>query len=412
MRYKTLILFMVITVLMISAFSGCSLLPVEEQLPTMPTVQEYVASVFNEVSVQRGDLVSKRDVTVQYKALLSVNYQFDSSLKGQKIGTCHVEKGQYVQKGDLLLELDNESLYTQIAAQEEKVADQQLKLNHLRESGELEVKLQQAILAQKQKELQDVQALIKKVEAWQAQGSPAQSRPTDKSLDSLKREESTLQTEITRQIKTVDTTISNQQKTLDNAEATMKLLNTRMEELYDAIDDRRIYAEGDGVVTFVDDFVNHSTVESRYSITVTDENSLFFILSSSDAARFPVGATAQVKFTTSLNTYELVAVDPTQKGYTPEEGTAYFVAAGDMPTQKIDASGKITVILETREDVLLLPSNAVHTVEGKSVVYVKGEDGLRTAKEITIGLVADGYTEIVSGLAEGDKVIVEMGAEA
>jgi multidrug efflux pump subunit AcrA (membrane-fusion protein) len=134
MRLKTLILFMVIAALSISALSGCALLPAEEQLPTMPTVKEFVASAFNEVSVQRGNMVDQRDVTVYYKALQADNYQFDTSLKGQKIGTCHVEVGQVVKKGDLLLELDNTSLYSQIATQEEKVSDQNLKLRHLKDA--------------------------------------------------------------------------------------------------------------------------------------------------------------------------------------------------------------------------------------------------------------------------------------
>jgi hypothetical protein len=208
MRLKTLILFMVIAALSISALSGCALLPAEEQLPTMPTVKEFVASAFNEVSVQRGNMVDQRDVTVYYKALQADNYQFDTSLKGQKIGTCHVVVGQAVKKGDLLLELDNTSLYSQIATQEEKVSDQNLKLRHLRESADLELKLQQAILAQKEKDLKDVQALIKQLADWEAQGSSG-ARPTDSTMDKLKREESTLQTEITRQNKTIETTKTN-----------------------------------------------------------------------------------------------------------------------------------------------------------------------------------------------------------
>jgi len=54
-----------------------------------------------------------------------------------------------------------------------------------------------------------------------------------------------------------------------------------------------------------------------------------------------------------------------------------------------------------------VPNNAVRFEEGRIVVYVrKGEKVDR--RPVTTGIRDDSFTEIVSGLSEGDKVIVPV----
>ncbi len=63
-----------------------------------------------------------------------------------------------------------------------------------------------------------------------------------------------------------------------------------------------------------------------------------------------------------------------------------------------------SIILETKADVLLIPSSAMQTQSGQSFVRV-----LRNGREqqipVEIGLQGDTQTEVVSGLSEGDEVI-------
>ena len=70
-------------------------------------------------------------------------------------------------------------------------------------------------------------------------------------------------------------------------------------------------------------------------------------------------------------------------------------------------SGSVNVVLDQREDVLYVDRKAVKTADGKYFVYMLDENGLRTRKEITTGLETGNYVEIVSGLTEGDSVILE-----
>lgn len=46
-------------------------------------------------------------------------------------------------------------------------------------------------------------------------------------------------------------------------------------------------------------------------------------------------------------------------------------------------------------------------LHGKNYVYVEGDNGIREAKWVTVGLEGNDYAEIVEGLEEGDLIIVK-----
>lgn len=43
----------------------------------------------------------------------------------------------------------------------------------------------------------------------------------------------------------------------------------------------------------------------------------------------------------------------------------------------------------------------------RNYVYVEGDNGIREAKWVTVGLEGNDYAEIVEGLEEGDLIIVK-----
>lgn len=67
----------------------------------------------------------------------------------------------------------------------------------------------------------------------------------------------------------------------------------------------------------------------------------------------------------------------------------------------------LTLTLEKRENVLAVNRKAVHTANGRSYVYVLGENDIREVKWVETGLTGDKLTEIVSGLKEGEAVILK-----
>lgn len=71
----------------------------------------------------------------------------------------------------------------------------------------------------------------------------------------------------------------------------------------------------------------------------------------------------------------------------------------------------VTITVKESENVLLIPSRAVRTVNGQRVVYVLKADQA-VPVEVRLGATADGSTEVVGGgLVEGDLIVLNPPAE-
>ncbi len=87
-----------------------------------------------------------------------------------------------------------------------------------------------------------------------------------------------------------------------------------------------------------------------------------------------------------------------------EDRTTHLdVNFGDLAVEPGDLV-RVTVILERKEDVLWLPPAAIRTFEGRKFVVV--QEGSRQRRvDITLGIESAERVEIVAGLEEGDVVI-------
>ncbi|HBA53432.1 MAG TPA: efflux transporter periplasmic adaptor subunit, partial [Syntrophorhabdus aromaticivorans] len=65
----------------------------------------------------------------------------------------------------------------------------------------------------------------------------------------------------------------------------------------------------------------------------------------------------------------------------------------------------VRIMVEEKKDVLIVPNNVVRFEEGRNVVYIKGREKAES-REVTPGVRDDRFTEIVSGLAEGEQVVI------
>ncbi len=70
-------------------------------------------------------------------------------------------------------------------------------------------------------------------------------------------------------------------------------------------------------------------------------------------------------------------------------------------------SAEITLIQRIAQDVLYVSNQAVSNTDGVATVLKKGEDGLGVVTQVTTGFSDGRYVEILSGLQEGDVVLVE-----
>lgn len=81
-------------------------------------------------------------------------------------------------------------------------------------------------------------------------------------------------------------------------------------------------------------------------------------------------------------------------------------------TAELPAGAKVnaTIILEEKQQVLIVPPEAVVQVDGKSVVYIY-DDGVAKLREVECGSAGDGVLEIISGVKEKEQVIISPLAE-
>jgi len=70
-------------------------------------------------------------------------------------------------------------------------------------------------------------------------------------------------------------------------------------------------------------------------------------------------------------------------------------------------TASVTLTLEDRPGVLAIPSRAVQRDRGRNVVWVAGESGEPERREVAVGWRDGQWIEVVSGLSEGEKVLLE-----
>ncbi|EGZ47283.1 efflux RND transporter periplasmic adaptor subunit [Neisseria wadsworthii] len=88
----------------------------------------------------------------------------------------------------------------------------------------------------------------------------------------------------------------------------------------------------------------------------------------------------------------------------------YYYARALVPNPEgklsIGMTTQNTVFVTSRENVLIVPALTVKRREGKSYVQVLDAEGYAHEKEIQTGLKNSSSVEVISGLKEGDKVVV------
>jgi macrolide-specific efflux system membrane fusion protein len=127
-----------------------------------------------------------------------------------------------------------------------------------------------------------------------------------------------------------------------------------------------------------------------------------------DAAKVAVGqpATATLSALTDTEVSGVVtAVSPTSTVVSNVVEYPVTIALQNVPsTVKEGMTTEVAVIVQSANNVLLLPSAAITTTGTTSTVKVLA-DGKQKVTTVTLGLVGTTDTEIASGLTEGQKVV-------
>ena len=166
----------------------------------------------------------------------------------------------------------------------------------------------------------------------------------------------------------------------------------------------------------VGEFVTGGNTNSAFIVlTNTTSMVLHGTVGEADIAKLKLGQVANVTvdaLTGQRMTGKVTSLDPVA---TISQGVPVYGIdiAVDVPASGLKAgmSGTAAVILASKQNVLTVPNTTIRTVNGQRGVQVlRGGEVVDTA--VTFGLANDTVTEVVSGLAEGDAVVIPQARAA
>ena len=339
--------------LMAALLSGCFLLPREAEPPELPLVTPYGGAEYKTAVVTRGDLVNAVKVSFTFSPTRREDLRF--SVLGRSYGAIYVTVGMQVEAGQLLAELES-------SAEQEAIRSTELELE------KLNIRLDAARTALE---------LATEEERLQGGGSTVTS-------DARKAD-----------ISYYEAAIAIQQQKLAEERAELEAL--------------RLYAPIDGTVTYVKTIDQNSrSGKADTVVSVTDTASGIFTALTDRWDLFPEGE--QFVVNTEEGEYLCVVRDPAIYGIKAEASgdglKNVCLEVLDEQAPQGSLRGEVQIVLEVRENVIMLPTRAVFTVGDKYYVYQEDASGLKSAMEIGCGLNDGSYIEITEGLEEGDHVIV------
>jgi len=208
--------------------------------------------------------------------------------------------------------------------------------------------------------------------------------------------------------------VANVPLNLQSAQVSVDNANSAVATATSNLDSAVLTAPAAGIVASianqVGEFVSGGNTNSAF-IVLTNTQSLVLhgTIGESDVAKLKLGQVANLTvdaLTGQRMTGRVVSLDPvaTIQSGVPVYGIDIAV---DVPGNGIKAgmSASASVILASKQNVLTVPNTTIRTLNGQRGVQVL-KDGEIVDTTATFGLANDTVTEVVSGLAEGDVVII------
>jgi HlyD family secretion protein len=198
------------------------------------------------------------------------------------------------------------------------------------------------------------------------------------------------------------------------AEAQVEQARIALEEALANLTDATLVSPFDGVVTAV--FVSVGELASGPAVEVVDFDSLEAVVNvyEEDIGAIEIGQTAILNLEAWPNedlTGKVVSISPKAN---PGETVTYevYVSLGAAQENGLPVrpgmSATAELVTSNRQDVLLVPNIAITADRETGTFYVSlREQDTLIRREVEIGSRDSTYTEIISGLAAGDELLIE-----
>jgi membrane fusion protein, macrolide-specific efflux system len=199
---------------------------------------------------------------------------------------------------------------------------------------------------------------------------------------------------------------------LTNAEIDLQIEKLNITQMETEKENATLRAPIDGSIVYMTTVNQGSTVDAYTTLARVADQSVKMLTYTDELnrAQFQVGMKVQVtlKSDGSKGEGEVVST-PFERDQFDSEKTAkmLFIKVPDdfLKNSKVGDEANLLLVLAERKGVLKLPRNVVRTYLQRRYVQVL-VNNVKVEKDVQVGLETPTETEIISGLEEGEKVIV------
>ncbi|NLI52907.1 MAG: HlyD family efflux transporter periplasmic adaptor subunit [Clostridiales bacterium] len=173
-----------------------------------------------------------------------------------------------------------------------------------------------------------------------------------------------------------------------------------------------ILAEQDGIVASILPEGSYPNGTKFMSVYPQGEFEFTVAVDELDIFSIVLGQAATIQFDgVPERTFDAVVTKISSVGQVSNGFTTYTVTlrATDDGTLKSGLNGTVNIIINQRAGVLILPVEAIQEDSSGSFVTLAGSEQVKTP--VTVGISDGSSIEILSGLAEGDQVVIRAAAD-
>lgn len=347
-------------------------------------------------TVTRGDFV--RDISIQGRVVAAVSPTLYASQSGTITFT--VESGDQVQVGDALATLDSPEIQNQLLQEKSRLSSLEVELNRQKITSR-----QQELQNQKAEDAASIALKAAQREMSRAQAAFEKGAMTE--VDFEKAQDDLLTAELLHKHSLLDTDLDGERLAFELQTSQLNLEQQRLtvDELERQVDELKIVSPVSGIVgnLSVDQKTNVAKNQAVLSVVDLSAFEVEVQISESYADDLAIGMHAEIRAGTEEYDATLVAVSPEiiNNQVTGRIRFSQEVPAGLRQNQRLTTR----VLLEEKKNVLKVQRGQFFDSGNGRVAYVV-ENGVAFRRSITSGATSLNSIEILSGLSEGDNIIV------
>jgi membrane fusion protein, macrolide-specific efflux system len=371
----------VLTILV--ALSGCVLMPKEEEV-LAPPLKEPPKVAYSYIQLKKGTIERKVECAGYLISVSQVNLSFKNQTG--RLKAIHVKEGDKVKKGTIIAELITDNLENQIKQQEILCEKMKTAYETVKSNGKKDLELLELQLYNSRKHLSNMESI----------DGVYSKEQTDEAGTRVK------ELEIQYQKAQVS-----YQSSLKSAEADVELNSLQLDSLKQNYANSRLVSPIDGTIDYIIDADEGEYIDIYQTVVrVADPKDLQVQYSEEKVSDFQLGVKVSVKFNDESVNGTVVAT-PMDMPQDANENTkkSIRIKLEKIPAEaEIGEAADITLILERKENILIIPRNYMHYVGARKFVNVL-EDDVKKERDVETGIQDALEIEITKGVSEGEKII-------